>query len=316
MLLLTSSRREGIGYPDRGGTFQYFDQTAVTKPMTKWPVTVPGRDRIPELMRRAFHTSWSGRPGVVHVDIPESIMNGKDRLDPSVVRQPGSYRRTDRLAADPTQLVHVADRLRAASKPLIHVGTGVVHARAFDSLRRVAEVMGAPVTTSWGARGSLPETHPLAVPMTHLDTYQKLRSEADIVLVVGSRLGETDWWGKAPCWSREQQVIQVDIARNDRRRGRPPSRQREPRRCRRRLLARLQAASRRGGAPSRRLRTGVPLGARLLPAGLSALGERLMFTSNGRSGAHRELALPNGEEGPHAHCNRVRQSDGNNEGGS
>jgi acetolactate synthase-1/2/3 large subunit len=47
--------------------------------------------------------------------------------------------------------------------------------------------------------------------MTHLDTYQTIRSEADLVLVVGSRLGETDWWGKAPHWSRDQQVIQVDI---------------------------------------------------------------------------------------------------------
>ena len=211
VLLLTSSRREGIGHPDRGGTFQYFDQTAVTKPMTKWSVTVPVRDRIPELMRRAFRTSWSGRPGVVHVDIPESIINGKARLDPSIIRPPASYRRVSRLPVDPTQLAHVVDRLRAAKTPLIHVGTGVVHARAFDSLKRVAEALGAPVTTSWGGRGSLPETHPLAVPMTHLDTYQKLRSEADLVLVVGSRLGETDWWGKAPYWSREQRVIQVDI---------------------------------------------------------------------------------------------------------
>jgi acetolactate synthase-1/2/3 large subunit len=211
LLLLTSSRREGIGYPDRGGTFQYFDQSAVTKPMTKWSVTVPTRDRIGEMMRRAFRTSWSGRPGVVHVDIPESIINGKDRFDPSVIRPPATYRRLDAVAVDPGRLTEVADRIRAAEKPLIHVGTGVVHARAFESLRRVAEALGAPVTTSWGARGSLPETHPLAVPMTHLDTYQRLRTEADLVLVIGSRLGETDWWGKAPYWGRDQHVIQVDV---------------------------------------------------------------------------------------------------------
>lgn len=211
VLLLTSSRRFGIAYPDRGGTFQYFDQAAVTKPMTKWSVSVPDRSRIPELMRRAFRTSWTGRPGVVHVDIPESIINGKGRVDLADVRAPSTYRRTAPITADPDQVSEVARRLGDASSPLIHVGTGVVHARAFDSLQRVAEALGAPVTTSWGARGSIPETHPLAVPMTQLDTYQKLRNEADVVLVVGSRLGETDWWGKAPHWDVDQDVIQVDI---------------------------------------------------------------------------------------------------------
>jgi len=103
--------------------------------------------------------------------------------------------------------------LREAERPLIHAGTGVVHAQAYDALRRVAEALGAPVTTSWGGRGVLPETHPLAVPMTLLDTYQKLRTEADVVLVVGSRLGETDWWAKPPYWASpsEQALIQVDV---------------------------------------------------------------------------------------------------------
>ena len=39
------------------------------------------------------------------------------------------------------------------------------------------------------------------------------RREADLLLVVGSRLGETDWWGKAPYWSafERQRFIQVDV---------------------------------------------------------------------------------------------------------
>ena len=39
VLLITSSRRTGVAYPDRGGTYQYFNQVAVTKPMTKWSGT-------------------------------------------------------------------------------------------------------------------------------------------------------------------------------------------------------------------------------------------------------------------------------------
>jgi acetolactate synthase-1/2/3 large subunit len=211
VLLLTSSRRVGIVYPDRGGTFQYFDQTAVTRPMTKWSGSVPDRSRIPEFMRRAFRTSWSGRPGVVHVDIPESIINGKGKFDQSTVQAPYQYRRTAPLSADPGAVMRAAELLAGAERPLIHAGTGVVHAGAFDALRTVSEALGAPVTTSWGARGVLPETHPLSIPMTHLDTYQQLRTEADVVLVLGSRLGETDWWGKPPYWAAQPKVIQVDI---------------------------------------------------------------------------------------------------------
>ena len=48
VLLITSSRRSGIGYPDRGGTYQYFDQVAVIEPMSKWSATAATADRIPE----------------------------------------------------------------------------------------------------------------------------------------------------------------------------------------------------------------------------------------------------------------------------
>jgi acetolactate synthase-1/2/3 large subunit len=49
--------------------------------------------------------------------------------------------------------------------------------------------------------------------MSHLDLYTRLRTEADVVLVLGSRVGETDWWGKPPYWGRPagQTTIQVDV---------------------------------------------------------------------------------------------------------
>lgn len=210
VLLITSSRRTGIGYPDRGGTFQYFDQVGVTSPMTKWSGAVPDASRISEFMKRAFRTSWAGRPGVVHVDIPESVLNAKTR-GAIAASAPSSYRRVAPLVPDGEQVKRAVDLLKDAERPLIHVGTGVVHSEAFEPLRQVAEALGAPVVTSWGARGALPENHHLSIPMTLLDTYQKVRTGADVVLVVGSRIGETDWWGKEPYWTDSQKVIQVDI---------------------------------------------------------------------------------------------------------
>jgi len=212
VLVLTSSRRQGITYPDRGGAYQYFDQVAVTRPMTKWSGAVPNFERIPEMMRRAFRISHRGRPGVVHVDIPENVFNGVFELEDGWLREPKEYRSTTPVAPGAADVARAADLLLAAERPLIHAGSGVVHARAFASLATVAELLTAPVSTSWGARGVLAETNPLSLPVSGLEAVNEARTSADLVLVVGSRLGETDFWGKAPYWGRpgEQRVIQVD----------------------------------------------------------------------------------------------------------
>jgi acetolactate synthase-1/2/3 large subunit len=213
VLLITSSRREGIIYPDRGGTYQYFPHVEVTRPMTKWSCAVPSVDRVAEVMRRALRLSWNGRPGVVHVDVPESIMNGTFDLDPAWLREPRQYRAMDAIAPAPAQVEAAARMLAEARHPLLHVGSGVVHAKAYAQVRALAEVLEAPVTTSWAARCVLDERSPFAVPMIYVDAVNQARTGADVVLVVGSRLGETDWWGKAPYWGSPEtlKTIQVDI---------------------------------------------------------------------------------------------------------
>ncbi|MBZ0273620.1 thiamine pyrophosphate-binding protein [bacterium] len=212
VLIITSCRRHPIVYPDRGGSYQGFDQIATTRPITKWNAAVPSYERIPELMRKALRASWTGKPGVVHLDVPENIMNGKFDAAPAA-QSPAQYRRVHAPAPDPALVREAANILIDAASPIIHAGCGAVHARAFDELRRVAELLHAPVTTSWGGRGALPETHPLAIPMIHVKVNMQVHNDADAVLAIGTRFGETDWWGKPPYWRApgEQQVVQVDI---------------------------------------------------------------------------------------------------------
>jgi len=213
VLLITSCRRTGIAYPDRGGTFQYFNQVAVTKPMTKWSGAVPSFERIPEMMRRAFRASFKGRPGVVHVDIPENVLNGSFKTGGPEIRPPSAYRRTAPIAPASEAVKESADLLTAARHPILHAGNGVIAAQAFDELAAVARLLRAPVTTSWAGRCAQAETHELAVPMLHVEINTKVRNDADVVLALGTRLGETDWWGKPPYWGSAggQKLIQVDV---------------------------------------------------------------------------------------------------------
>ncbi len=211
VLLITSSRRTGISYPDRGGTFQYFNQTAVTRPMTKWSGNISGFDRIAEIMKRAFRKLYSGRPGVVHVDVPEDIMNGKSTFE--APPEASSYRKTHPISPPPELVKKAAEMLAAAKRPLIHAGTGIIHAQAFEEIKKVAEILQSPVCSSWGGRGAYPENLPLSIPMVFVELNHRVRNEADVVLTLGSRIGETDWWGKAPYWQHptKQKMIQVDI---------------------------------------------------------------------------------------------------------
>ncbi len=211
VLLITSSRRSGVMYPDRGGAYQCFDQVAVTKPMTKWSCAVPSVDRLPELLRRALHIAHCGRPGVVHLDVPESILNGEFEVGPRWLEAPSIN--VEGPSPSNKQIEAAIEILASAKRPVIHAGSGVLHAGAYAALANLAERIEAPVTTSWGARGVIDERSRHSVPMIHVDAVNLARSNADVVLVLGSRLGETDWWAKAPYWGRPetQRMIQVDL---------------------------------------------------------------------------------------------------------
>ncbi len=211
VLAITSARRPAIMYPDRGGAYQCFDQSGVIGRIGKWSAAASSFERIPELARKALRASWEGRPGVVHLDIPETLMNGKFKA-PAQWR-PAQYRRTMPLLPPDEQVAEAAQMLLQAEAPMIHAGSGIIHAGAFDALARVAELLHAPVTTSWAARGVLSEASPLAIPMPNIKVSHKVRNDADVALILGSRVGETDWWGKPPYWRdpAQQKTIQVDI---------------------------------------------------------------------------------------------------------
>jgi acetolactate synthase-1/2/3 large subunit len=212
VLAITSCRRPQIVYPDRGGTYQSFDQVGAISHLAKWSHAVVSFDRVAELGRTALRYCWDGRPGVVHLDVPETIMNGKFKAEVPTW-QPHQYRRIEPIVPAPAQVEKAAEMLAAAELPIIHAGSGIIHAGAYDELRRVAELLHAPVTTSWAGRGVLSELSELAIPMPLIPINNEVRNDADLVLTLGSRLGETDWWGKAPYWRHpsEQQMIQVDI---------------------------------------------------------------------------------------------------------
>ena len=212
VIALSGQRRRNIIYPDRGGSFQNVDLLGLYGPVTKWSAGVRDWRRLPELIRRAYREATSGRPGPVYLEIPEDVMRGVG--DPSTVDvwSPAQYRVGRLGAGDPTLIDQATEMLIAAERPLVHAGAGVSWAGAWDELVALADHLAAAMTTSLSARGVVPEDHPRYFHPLNRNALETARSEADVVLAVGGRLGELDNWGRAPSWGdpAEQRVIQVD----------------------------------------------------------------------------------------------------------
>jgi acetolactate synthase-1/2/3 large subunit len=119
-------------------------------------VTLP--EAVPEAMRRAFTQVRNGRPRPALVEFPSDLFNEEisDSFDPTPVP-------TVRYGPDSASIEAAAEALLDAECPVIYAGQGVHYAQAWDSLKELAELLAAPVTTSLGGKSAFPEDHSLAL---------------------------------------------------------------------------------------------------------------------------------------------------------
>ncbi len=213
MVVLTGQIQSWKSYPERG-SMQALDHIGLFAPITKWSARVTHWERIPELIQRAFRAATSGRPRPVHLDLHVDVLVATGEESSLTFRPspPERYRPDLGPVAQPELIEQAARMLAEAERPLIHPGGGVLRSGAWDEVRELAEHLSAPVTTSQGARGVLPEDHPLCLIS---GGYGALGAQAmaDVVLLVGGRLGDVDFWGQPPFWGEpeQQKLIQVDI---------------------------------------------------------------------------------------------------------
>ncbi len=210
VVVITAQHRLGIVYPSSPATFQGQDQLEVFKPVVKWSGPILSWERIPEVMRIAFREMWIGRPGPVHIEIPAPVMYAMG--DDAKVRllTPDQYRAAGPRASQ-AQLEEAARMLAGAKRPIVISGAGVDRAGANEAMLAVVELLKCPVIGTIAGRSSVPVDHP-----NFLNGYgpgaDLARSESDVILVVGSRMGNLDipydkYWGDPA----NKKLIQVDI---------------------------------------------------------------------------------------------------------
>jgi acetolactate synthase-1/2/3 large subunit len=214
VIVITAQNQTWQSYPDRGSQ-QALDQLTLFKPVTKWNAVINHWKRIPELVHWAFRIALTGRPGPVHLDIPSDILYQTGEEDEVEFTPPPSYRPLAHPVGDTILIDHAARMLAEAERPLIHIGGGVLRSGATQEVIQLAEYLQAPITTSVSSRGAVPEDHPLClISACPGNGGIVAQIEADVVLVVGCRLGALDMWGRPPGWGElnKQKIIQIDIS--------------------------------------------------------------------------------------------------------
>jgi len=191
--------------------FQETDIIGVANPCTKYAFQPRLAHEIPETVKKAFYIAESGRPGPVLIDIPKDIQQSSADMNfPELIKVRGYSPVID---ADLSQLGKSVEILLKAERPIIMGGGGVILSGAFSELQAVAEILMAPVVTTFKGKGSFPENHPLAMGPIGMHGHaeaNKMILEADCILAVGARFSDRSV-GRYDEFGRGMSIIHMDV---------------------------------------------------------------------------------------------------------
>ena len=209
IILAPSASRE---HQHRDST-QEFDQVALFKPITKACFQVNKIERLPDALRHAFRVATSGKMGPVMVDIPRDLLPGGEveleMLPPDTYRTGQTRSRGDRNLID-----KAASVLLSAQRPVIVAGGGVQWSNAADEVTRMADLIGAAITTSYGRADAVPNDHPMYLGhLGRLGSEEGIEAvkQADVILAVGTRLGQSTTFYDHRYIPADAQIIQIEI---------------------------------------------------------------------------------------------------------
>ncbi len=168
--------------------FQEVDYRQMFGSLAKWTTEIDDIRRIPEIVARAFAVAQSGRPGPVVIGLPEEVLFGT-----ATVADCAPARTIASAPAD-AALAELRERLARAERPLLIVGGTGWNAEACKALQRFAAANGLPVAASFRRQDLFDNRDEHYVGQLGFGASPRLTErvrDADLLLVLGSRLSET-----------------------------------------------------------------------------------------------------------------------------
>ena len=191
----------------QGRTVQMaIDHQALFAPLTKATTRITAENAVATLTEAA-RVALSGRPGAVHVGLPQGMSAERVAL-----AAPDAIAADAVPAASPEEIARLVAAFEQARRPILAIGLGAVHARVQDRIAALAERFGLPVVLTPMAKGMLAETHPsYAGVLFHAlsDVVGLTHIEADLVVAIGYDPVEFNFEG----WMRDGlPIASIDVA--------------------------------------------------------------------------------------------------------
>ncbi len=216
------------------GAFQETDIIGVTLPIVKHSYLITDINDIPRIVREAFYLAESGRPGPVVIDFPKNIQQAKAQpvwpTEEQIKKGLRGYNQPD-LKADEVALNEIIGLIEKAERPVIYAGGGIITSGAAEELKKFAEALQIPVTTTIMGLGGFPETNPLSLRWLGMhgaafanwavsgeyayrksfdDPQVKLKDGADLLLSFGVRFDDRVT-GKFEEFCKTGTIVHIDI---------------------------------------------------------------------------------------------------------
>lgn len=187
---------------------QVLDLVNLFQPITKYSTQIREPEIVPEVVRKAFKFAQAEKPGAAFIDFPENVADmDVGNSVPLRVQSP------EMPTAPIGKCSQVADLISSAHNPIIIAGNGIIRNKASNELVHFAELINAPVATTFMAKGVLPSSHPLSLGTVGLKAHDLVAygiDDADLVICIGYDMIEYDpaYWNP----DGDKRIIHIDAS--------------------------------------------------------------------------------------------------------
>ena len=195
--------------------FQEADTIGITRHCSKHNYLVKDPAELATVVREAFTIATKGRPGPVVIDIPKNVQVATAATD---VKRSARTRFTFAGEADYTEINRAVELIANAKAPILYTGGGIINSgpAASEALRELAELTGAPVTSTLMGLGAYPASGEAWLGMLGMHgTYEAnmAMNQCDVMVCLGARFDDRVT-GRLDAFSPDSIKIHVDIDRS------------------------------------------------------------------------------------------------------
>jgi acetolactate synthase-1/2/3 large subunit len=195
--------------------FQEADTIGITRHCSKHNYLVKDPAELATVVREAFTIATKGRPGPVVIDIPKNVQVATAATD---VKRLARTRFTFAGEADYTEINRAVELIANAKAPILYTGGGIINSgpAASEALRELAELTGAPVTSTLMGLGAYPASGEAWLGMLGMHgTYEAnmAMNQCDVMVCLGARFDDRVT-GRLDAFSPDSIKIHVDIDRS------------------------------------------------------------------------------------------------------